>query len=259
MDPQLLALLSQLESILSQITSISGGAAVSDEVPASSDAIQSELNAQAANKMAPDGDENKIEKEVSGPTASDPAKERLEDTTTAANMENIEHVGKMLKDLLAFQKNNNAAPAQRQVIAQPPAEPSMVAVMTTAITKALSPIMQSVNTQGEALVNMMDALGVSEKVLSDVQAQTVQKSQTNNPPPVANLDSNIFMKQLAEAVVNVTKNNDSSNNDNGYYRKGMGGYNPGGYILPQAKEGETLNDVMPQLFRKNLSQRGGNL
>ena len=160
-------------------------------------------------------------KENNGPTADDSGEERLK-SETSVNNDNYSEVGKLLKTIV----NLNAQKNQENNLA-------------SIIRKELNPLIDKINQQEQAIVNILDGFGIAEKIEKNITANnTIQKNMNNLP--IQAPDQTAVLTEIYTFL----KSQNEKNKINKQY-EGMTGLE---------KSHNQMMEAIPFLFSENLKK-----
>lgn len=148
-------------------------------------------------------DEEEVEKASEGPTANpnEKAEDRV-DQGTDITEDNYTEVGKSLQRLSRVVKSQHSKQSR---------ESQMVMKSLAEIAKAMKSLSDRQNQTDTALSNIMDGIGLSDAV----EKSSVQKNQEGRKP-VANMDGNAVMQELASVLKDIAGQNQNSNAPNNW-------------------------------------------
>lgn len=226
LTPEETTLLQDMQSTLSQILSLQEAPA--EEAPEMTEVELSQVLSKMDGEDKPEDEEEAQKAEEPAEVANNPAEERME-PSTEVNDENLSAVAKML--LLLAKKSQ---PIHKSAV-QPDA--LSVNVITQAIAKALSPVVQKIEQIEKFNENILDAIGVTDEVTKSFQP--VKKAAV----PAQATDATAVVNELVSVLKSQI----------GQQKKESQTYSPVPDPVGMQSARKNLADAMPFLFKKALA------
>lgn len=180
------------------------------------------IKEMASNGDGEDKNTSPVAKTDDGPTVDDSAEERV--SVQTENNENLKEVGKALMQILKPKTTVKKSSNIGQII-----------------NKALQPLVAEVNQMKTFNANILDALGVSEKIEKSLIAQPVQKGlQNSGNVPVQNVDATAVVGELLNVIKGMST---QQNQEKTQYRNDWNNVQ---------KSRDSLKEALPGMFQNSM-------
>jgi len=177
MDPESVAIVQNIKSLADQLASMQAGGAEkaepdTEQVGASPTDLPPEIAEKVLKylkemdkkpedvEMSDDEDKDDVEKSAEGPTASDDAEARIDETTGEVNDKNINEVAKAIARMIAQKGSSKKVVAKSNGVAE--------------LYKVVKSLTEELKVQKEFNVNVLKGLGIADSIL---EAEKVEKAK----------------------------------------------------------------------------------
>lgn len=205
MAPEEMTILENIGTMISQL--MAGGGNASEVSP-----LEAEVQMGADNpEEEPEKDPADIQKESNGPTANEPAENRVEDPTLNNELNEAE-VGKAALNML-MNLVQKSAPKKVQKAAVPKGTDALIMNALSEMTSVMKSISDKQSQNDQAIGNILDGIGFTDDMANQMVAKSAPTHQPVGSPDSAMI-MNAFMEVLKNAGNNSVQQTPQTNNFN---------------------------------------------